>query len=108
MRGALSTPLCLDNAITITASQFRGIRTVGAMNLDTAVDGDETEDGVTIDGRAATRQLIIDAFQIAVDDKHVIVHRHIQPSNLRLVEFELAGTTGHIVTRNDLLTLLQL
>ena len=43
LRRALPTPLRLDNALTITASQFRRIRTVGTVDLDTAIDGDKAE-----------------------------------------------------------------
>ena len=50
LRRALPTPLRLDDAVAIATTQFRGIRTVSTMDLDTAVDGDETEYRVAIDG----------------------------------------------------------
>ena len=60
LRRALAAPFGFDDTVTETLAQFGSIRTVGAVNLDTAVDGDETEDGVAVDGLATACQLVVE------------------------------------------------
>jgi hypothetical protein len=68
LRSPFPTPPGLHHPIAIATAQLRGVRAVLTMDLDTTVDRDESEDGVTIDGLAATGQLIVEALQVAVDD----------------------------------------
>ena len=57
---ALIAPLCLDYAIAEPASEFRGIGTVPTVNLNTATDGDEAKDVISIDGPATLSKAILD------------------------------------------------
>ena len=67
----LSAPFRLYDSITEALAQFRCVRTVAAVNLDSTVYSNETEHLVTVYRPAAIGQLVIDAFQIAVDYEHV-------------------------------------
>ena len=73
------------------------------MNLDAAIDGDETKDIIAIDGRAALGQLIIEALQVAIDDQDIVVESLIETRNLRLVELELGSRTSLIISCNHAL-----
>ena len=77
------------------------------MNLDATADGDEAEHRVAIDGLTTARQLIIDTFQIAVNDQHVVGNGGVARQTA-LVQYEVGGTLGDVVARNGLVTLLQL
>ena len=94
LRRTFAGPAGLDDTVAETATQFGRIRTVGAVNLDAAADGDEPEDTVAIDGITAAGQLVVDALQVAVDDKHVVVLLGLQ---LLIVEYKLLGRTRLVV-----------
>ena len=70
---ALACPPCLDNAVAEACMQFGRIGAVAAVNLDAAIDTDEAEHVVAIDGIAALGQLEVNAFQVLVDDEHVFL-----------------------------------
>ena len=103
LRRALAAPLGLDNAIAKTATQLRGIRTIAAVNLDTAIDGDEAKDIVALDGRTALGQLRIAALQVAIDNQDIVVDGLIKACYLRLVELEFGSRTGLIISCNNTL-----
>ena len=64
----LASPSCLDNPISEALSQVAGVRTVATMNLNASSHSDKTENIITINRIATTRQLKIYAFQILVND----------------------------------------
>ena len=82
------------------------IGAVAAVDLDAAAGGDEAEDGIAIDGVAASRQHVVDALQVAVDDQHVVVLR----GGLCdvILEDELLSRAGDVVARDGTVALLHL
>ena len=72
LAAAFSTPFGSHHAVTETTAKFGGVGTVGTVDLDAAVDGHKTENLVAVNGVAAAGQLIVDAFQLLVDDQHVV------------------------------------
>ena len=72
LRGSFPTPPGLHDSIAIATAQLGGVGTVLTVDLDTAVDGDESEDRVTVDGLTTTGQLVVESFQVTVDDQGVV------------------------------------
>ena len=72
LAGALAAPLGAHDAVAEALLQLGGVGAVLAVYLDAAADGDEAEYRVAIDGLTAARKLVVDAFQVAVDDEHVV------------------------------------
>ena len=72
LTGVFAAPAGLDDAVAESAAQFGGIGAVVAVDFDAAAHGDEAEDGVAVDGLAAFGQGEVQAFEVAVDDEHVV------------------------------------
>ncbi len=68
---SLAAPFRLHDAVTETAAQFLGVRTIHAMYLDTLADGNESEDWVAVDRVAAISQFEIDALEVLIDNQHM-------------------------------------
>ena len=71
--GALSfaSPTGFHDAVTATFVECGSVRAAFAVNLDAAAHGNKGKDVVTVNGIAATCQLVIKPLQVTVDDQFV-------------------------------------
>ena len=104
LAGALAAPHGSDDAIAETLLQLGSIGAVLTMNLDTSAYGNKTEHAVAIDGLTATGQLVVDAFQVAVDNQDIVLNGLM--GQLGFVQHEVGSTLSHIITRDGLVALL--
>ena len=74
------------------------------MNLDTSTYGDKAEHTVAIDGLTATGQLVVDAFQVAVDNQDIVLNGLM--GQFGFVQHEVGSTLGYIIARDGLVALL--
>ena len=77
------------------------------MNLDATADGNETKHIVAIDGIAATCQLIVNTFQVLVNDEDVVVQLRTIGRERRVVQDKLFCRACLSVARNAFVALLQ-
>jgi len=71
----LAGPAGFDDAVTEALHHLGGVGAVGAVYLDAACGGHETEDIVAVDGVATAGQLVIDAGELLVDEHHIFLAR---------------------------------
>ena len=70
---ALTGPACPDDTVREACPHFLGVRTVAAVYLDTSRNGDESENFIAVNRIAAFGQVEINAFQVLVNDQHIIL-----------------------------------
>ena len=68
-----SCPACLDDPIGEACLEFRCVRTVFSVYLDTTADRDKAKHIVSIDWVATLCQLEFDTLQVLVDDQYIIL-----------------------------------
>ena len=83
----LARPLGFHDTVTETSFHFVGVRTILAVNLDTTVDGNESEHIVAVNRVAAFSQLEIKSFQILVDDEYIILEALVVLRTLDAITF---------------------